>query len=30
MEEFLVIQMPESWFRDWQLIRITGELDPRT
>lgn len=31
IEEFLVIQMPQSLFREWQLIRIAGEpypLDP--
>jgi hypothetical protein len=31
IEEFLVIQTPESLFRDWQLIRISGEpysVDP--
>ena len=28
MEEFLVIQVPESEFRDWQLIRIAGEPYP--
>ena len=28
MEEFLVIQMPESLFREWQLIRIAGQPYP--
>lgn len=27
-EEFLAFQMPESTFRDWQLVRIAGEPYP--